>query len=270
VDETSRIDQRSYRRGAIVLATALYVLVAVGWVSNRVSATVRPSQIIVTVPGCVVNPADILGWWRGDDVTAGIGADLNGTIPSAPGVIGQALAFDGASLASIEAFPTVSAALTLEAWIKPVATGSVQAIFSKWDFPSTDDSARSYFLYLDASSNLVFETDELTSQRPEVLRAATPQLGNGFFHHVAATWDASAITLYVDGEVAATAPSQRGSLNAASTTPFQLGAQGNSGSQFRFMGLIDEPSVIGRALTATQVRGLVDAGPKGKCLPPPG
>lgn len=252
-----------------MLATALYVLVAVGWVSDRVSAEVRPTQIVVIVPGCVVNPADILGWWKGNDTTAAIGPNLAGTIPSAPGIIGQALAFDGASVASIDTFPTVTTAVTVEAWVKPVDTGLVQTLFSRWDFPSTDDSARSYALFLSPGGVLTWSTDETSTRRPEEPTAIAPQLFNGAFHHVAATWDQTTAAIYVDGVQVLSLPSQRGLLNPAASTQFRLGGKAGLGTPFYFKGLIDEPSVIGRALTATQIDQLVAAGPKGKCLPPP-
>ena len=49
----------------------------------------RSAQIIVTVPGCVVDPADVIGWWRGNgDLTAAIGPNLTGSANFASSIIG--------------------------------------------------------------------------------------------------------------------------------------------------------------------------------------
>ena len=238
--------------------------------SNASASTPRPAQIVVIVPGCVVDPADVLGWWRGDgDLSAAIGPDLTGTASFGPSVIGQGIALDGSQTLSVETFPEVTTEVTVETWIKPTPTGTVQTIFSKWDFPSTDDSARSYALFLDPSGRLSWTTDETSTRRPQELSAEAPQLFNGTFHHVAATWNRTTMAIYVDGNLALSGPSQGGTLNPAATTEFRLGSKSGLGSPFAFVGLLDEPAVIRRALSATEITALVDAGPKAKCLPDP-
>lgn len=229
----------------------------------------RPTQIIVIVPGCVVDPADVIGWWRGNgDLTAAIGPDLTGTATFAPGIIGQGISLDGTEMLAVDAFPAVSTGVTVESWIKPTPTGNIQTIFSRWDFPSTDDSARSYALFLDPSGGLLWSTDDTSTRRPQELSAEAPQLFNGRFHHVAATWNRTEMAIYVDGNLAMSGPSQ-GTLNSAATTEFRLGSKSGIGIPFAFAGVLDEPSVIGRALSATEISELVDAGPNAKCLPDP-
>lgn len=250
----------------IALALSAVVL------GSGVSASApRPAQIIVTVPGCVVDPADVIGWWRGNgDLTAAIGPDLTGSATFAPTFLFQGFTLDGTETLATDALPAVSSGVTVETWLKPNAIGTTQAILSRWDFPSTDDSARSYALFLDPSGRLQWTTDETSTRRPQELSVAAPQLFNGRFHHVAATWDRSSMAIYVDGTLAISGPSQGGTLNPASTTQFRLGSKSGTGGQFGFVGLLDEPSVIRRALSATEVRDLVDAGPNAKCLPAPG
>ncbi len=226
-------------------------------------------------PGCVVDLRGMIGWWKGEEsLDAAVGPNLVGTAGFASSVVGSGLLLgsgfllNAASDLSSTTLPTVADGLTIEMWIKPTDvgfTGATQALASRWDFPSQDDSARSYFLYLDPNSNLVFETDDVSTRRPEVLRAAAPQLFDGGFHHVAATWDRTAVTLYVDGAVAATAPSQSGTLNPADATPFRLGAKSGNGAQFRYDGIIDESSIWTRALTAAEIGAIENRTSAGKC-----
>lgn len=141
----------------------------------------------------------------------------------------------------------------------------MQVLISRWDFPSTDDSARSFQLRLDPASRLVWETDDISLRRPVELPATVPGLYDGEFHHIGATWSPSTINLYVDGLLVATTASQGGELNGATTTPFRLGRKSGIGDPFRFTGVLDEPAVIRRPLTATEMASLVGAGPKGLC-----
>jgi hypothetical protein len=220
-------------------------------------------------PGCAVDLTGLLGWWRGEDaVAAEVGPDLAGAPTFQSGVVGQTMVLGPDADLTAVSLPAVSEALTIEMWIRPESPGDdgrIQTLASRWDFPSQDDAARSYFLYLDGNSNLRFETDEITLRRPEVTIAHVPQLFDGAFHHVAATWDATSITLYVDGVVAASAPSQGGSLNAAASTPFRLGSKSGIGPPFRYEGLIDEPSIWSRALSAAEISEIQNRSSAGKC-----
>lgn len=227
------------------------------------------ADIIVVVPGCVVDPGDIVGWWPGqNDLQAAIGPDMTGPAGFGDALFGRGFSLDGTHDLSAAGADAVSTGLTVEAWMKPTAPadGRTQALITRWNEPSTDDSARSYALLLDPFATLVFMTDESSTRRPEELRAPVPQVYDGEFHHVAATWDQSAITLYLDGFPVASGPSQGGVLNPAPSTPIRLGSKSGIGDAFRFTGIIDEPSVIRRALTATEMESLVGAGPNGKCV----
>jgi len=215
-------------------------------------------------PACVPVPSGAIGWWRGEvDFAAAVGPDLTGLSAFSPGMAGSGFALGRIELLAAPALPAVSTGLSLEAWVSPVMDEGVsQTIMSRWDFPSTDDSARSYWLRIDAGGQIVFETDETSTRRPEVLVAFAPGLLIGGPYHVAATWSPTSINIYVDGILHASKPSQGGQLNAASTTAFRIGSQTRG---FGYAGLIDEPTVYDRALTATEIAAIAAAGTAGKC-----
>ena len=73
------------------------------------------------------------------------------------------------------------------------------------------------------------------------------------------------MALYVDGFPIGSKPSQGGILNPAASTPFRIGSKVGIGDPLYFAGVIDEPAVYRRALTAIEVDDLVAAGPNGKC-----
>jgi hypothetical protein len=223
--------------------------------------------------GCVVGPDDLIGWWSGeDDLTARVGPDLIGTVGFTDGAIGRSMAFAGSGSSadvSVTTLPTVSAEVTVDAWIRPAAPdGSVQTILSRWDFPSTDDQARSYALMLDTNGDLLWLTDETSTLLPSEHRvptAPTTDLFDGQFHHVAATWDGRQSVVYIDGVAVDSAPAQGGALNRAATTTFRIGRKSGLGAPFAFNGAIDEAAVARRALTPTEIASLFAAGPSGKC-----
>lgn len=249
-------------------ATSSLLLLAVlssGLLTAEISRDQADAAIIITVPGCAVDPGDVIAWWKGEEsLVAEIGPDLTGTVAFANSIIGRGMQFDGTNLVGADTFPIVDTAVSLSMWIKPVDTGQVQELMSRWDFPSTDDSARSFDLLL-SGQNVVWSTDETSTRRPEELVAAAPQLFDGEFHHLAATWNSRTMAVYIDGLPVASKPSQGGVLNPATTTPFRLGSKVGAGNPFHFAGVIDEPAVIKRALTAAEVYALYGAGPKGLC-----
>jgi len=255
---------------AAAIVAALVSTMATAFAVLSGGSTALSAGPYLAPAGCVVGPTDLIAWWRGENgLTAEIGPDLVGMASFTDAAIGRGLVLDEQAVLSADALATVSTGVTVDAWIKPTAmSGSVQMIVSRWDFPSTDDSARSYALMLDVNGDVLWTTDETTTRRPEELRASPPptvDLFDGAFHHVAATWDSSQMTIYLDGNAIGSQPSQGGVLNPASTTPLRIGSKAGIGPPLSFSGVIDEPSVARRALSATEIADLVNAGPAGKC-----
>ena len=219
-----------------------------------------------TAPCAAVDTSGLIARWKGEQGLAGTtGPGLTGSASFATAEVGKGFSFDGSTYLAISGFPALSYALTVEAWVKPDVTPIVQTIMSRWEFPSVDDSARVFDLELFPNGTLAWSTDETSTMRPRGVRADAPQLLDGTFHHVAATWNQSAVVVYVDGRAVATSPSQGGTLNVAANVPFRLGLDGGLGAPFYFHGIIDEPSVWSRALSPSEIASIADAGPLGTC-----
>jgi hypothetical protein len=218
-------------------------------------------------PPCVtLSSTGLIGSWKGENnLVARVGPALAGSATFSQSFVGQGFTFAQTDKLTIDQFPTVATAMSVEMWIRPLNNGSNQVLASKWNFPSADDAARTFELALSSNAELIWATDETSSRRPEELRVGVPQIFDGGFHHVAATWDQSSIRVYLDGQAIASKPSQGGTLNSAATTPFRLGGTSGLGAAFTFSGVIDEPSVWSRALSASEIAGIRAAGISGKC-----
>lgn len=224
-------------------------------------------------PGCVIDTSGMIGWWEGqDDLVATVGPALEGTVVHADAVARRGMSFDAGSRVGTAALPTVDDGVTVEMWVRPdaaVAAVRTQTLAGRWDAPGLDDTSRSYQLTIGPFSNLTWSTDEVTLRRPVELVATVPQLFDGEFHHVAATWTPALVTIHVDGVQVASAASQGGVLNPAATTPFRLGSKDGLGDPFSFIGIIDEAAVFERALTGAEIAAIHGAGAAGKCAPVP-
>jgi uncharacterized repeat protein (TIGR01451 family) len=180
----------------------------------------------------------------GDVSGAGHVGSITGATWTTAGKYGGALSFNGTSaLVNVPDAPELrlTTRMTLEAWVNPSAT------LSGWRdvIYKADDN-----MLLEASTN---------QNRP----AAAGTIGGAFaqalgpsavlantWTHLAATYDGTAVRLYVNG-VQAASVARTGNL-ATSTNPLQIGGDSIYGQYFR--GLIDDVRIYNIALTASQIQ----------------
>ncbi|HEY5909474.1 MAG TPA: LamG-like jellyroll fold domain-containing protein [Verrucomicrobiae bacterium] len=244
---------------------------------SNVSGWVISSNAILTVvppPSCVPSPAGLVSWWAAE---GGLGDNLGGNdcvaggaLGYGPGEVGQAFSFDGkTSYIRIPAAPSLDVGqgpgLTLEAWIKP--TNRVAA-------PVFDGSAGGRYgvlvwLNLNGSGTLYAGLED-TRGYNHILTTSAGVVTNGVFNHIALTYDkASGLArLYVNGVAAA--QQNLGSFAARTSTDMYIGHRQPTAPYgvAYFGGLIDEPSVYGRALSGVEIESIYAAGSAGKCFTP--
>ncbi|MEI6401570.1 MAG: LamG-like jellyroll fold domain-containing protein, partial [Actinomycetota bacterium] len=229
---------------------------------NGVSTS--PVDVVITViPTCAeVSLTGIAAQWTGDGSTASvIGPSFTGTAAYTQGRVGQGFNLTPSTPLSATSVARPTTGLTLELWVKALpGAGTVQSLISRFTGPGFSgafDDSHAYTLDLYPGNELVFEIDDNTTRFPLNLRANAPQLSDGNFHHVAATWTNSTFTLYVDGAQIATGATQGfGQLQTGGNTPVRLGGP------WGFSGVIDEPAIWTRALTATEIAAIAQYGEK--------
>src|SRR5256885_647369 len=104
--------------------------------------------------------------------------------------------------------------------------------------------------------------------------ASTMAVTTGVWYHVAGTWDSTGLRIYVNGVLENT-NAVMGLTRGQSNLPLRIGDCGGGvdvrcGTPRFFQGLIDESEVFNRALTASEIVAIYNAGSTGKCpLPTP-
>jgi len=148
------------------------------------------------------------------------------------------------------------AGLTISAWVKGNASGTsaAEGIVAK------DAASRGFYLSAFTSNAVRFLVSDDGSTNDSI-NSTNNSIPNDTWVHVAAAWDGSSITIYVDGVSNATAAT----VNATTTIndnaeDLSVGRYKYGGSTYYYDGSLDDIRVINRALTAAEVETLYQQG----------
>ena len=229
-------------------------------VDNGTLTIGMPTAATGALPGGAVayysfNDASLLG-----RDTSGSGSDLTGVGSPAyagQGAVGGALGLNGASRLTAATFPagvpTGGSAYAISAWINPSAGGNLGIVgWGNWGAGSQTNAVRTNGAT--QLGNYWWGNDLWTGTLPD-LTIGNPPAG---WHLVTATYDptlgADQHKLYVDGVLSVQRTAS--GLNAQPIN-FNIGVTNNT--EF-FNGSLDEVLIYGRALQASDVAGLYQAG----------
>jgi hypothetical protein len=207
-----------------------------------------------------------VAWWPGEGNANDIAGTNNGTLLNgatfAPGKVGQAFSFDGTNscirVADNSSLRCTNG-LTIEAWIYPTSlgVGSANEIVSKWvDGGYTTSMSSDGRIYLAVYTNGLAPASTW-STNPVPLNQWT---------YFAGTYDGTALRMYING-ICEDQVSYNSGINPG-TGDLAIGAVGGLpiGQIISpFAGLIDDPAVYNRALTAAEIQSIYNAGSAGKC-----
>ncbi len=211
----------------------------------------------------------LVSWWPGDQTPADIVGTNVGTLVGgttfAAGEVNSGFRFNGIDSRVLVADADdldFTNAMTAEVWINPTLWGGTpREILSKWGGPSDQ---RSYTFSINTSGLAYFAVCSDGGFNFATVFSTTV-IPTGQWTHLAATYDGANLRMYVNGVLESTVPWAQGIFRG--TAPVAIGATltfGTSATSF-FNGVIDEPSVYRRALTAAEVADVYAAGAAGKC-----
>ncbi len=217
------------------------------------NAQLASRVITASVYTALAPPAGLVHWWPGDANPTDIVGTSNGTFQngngySSVGKVAAAFGFDGAN--NYVSIPTINlgTSFTLEFWMYPTRSGVREHLVS--------NSA--------SSSNygaLSFLTDHLEYQQGGNPRQSTPSgsISRNTWSHIALTYDGSVSQLYVNGVLLSTSAAYTMSFNNALRLGFSV-----NGTDYHFLGLLDEVSIYGRVLSGDEILEIFSADSKGK------
>ena len=140
--------------------------------------------------------------------------------------------------------------LTLEAWIYPSSSSGTRYVISK------GTSATGFQLMYSGSTRRASFSVGATGGTATV--TAGQALALGTWHHLAATLQGSTLTLYVDGQQAATAVAS-GTVRRSAALALVAGRPSWTSSSGLY-GALDEVAIYDRALSGAEIAAHVDAG----------
>src|SRR5579884_1399719 len=222
--------------------------------------------------GTVPVPTGLVGWWSGDAGADDISCNnYNGTwqggVNVSPGKVSNAFDLDGVRRYVLIPDTTTgqapdlldpTAAATLVAWVyfrqRPSDVVHFLEIVSKsgggtdLDLQAQDNDDRFYFYVASGYPNVV---------------ASQTAIQPGQWYFVAATYTANgALKMYVNGALEST-KSIPGVTRAANGNPVTIGASYVWPGRY-LNGLVDEAQLFSRALTASEIQGIYNAGSFGE------
>jgi subtilisin-like proprotein convertase family protein len=227
---------------------------------------------------CSAPPTGIVGWWPGDGNSTTLVGTNNGTLQSGAtatgvGMVGQAFSFNGSTAyIQIPDSPDLRPTnLTVEAWVLFTSlnsSGNSTAGQQYIVFKQNTRTSNFEGFYLGkkrqgSRDNFAFVVSSSSGSSAEV--DSSTAIATNVWYHVAAVRGSNFIQLYVNG-----ASVRQATVNFAQNYgnyPLYFGTSGESYWDHKLAGLLDEVSLYNRALSASEIAAIYNAGAAGKCKP---
>ncbi|OGQ59521.1 MAG: hypothetical protein A3J24_08450, partial [Deltaproteobacteria bacterium RIFCSPLOWO2_02_FULL_53_8] len=156
--------------------------------------------------------------------------------------------FDGTGdFVNVGTLPTFSTTtFSAEAWIK---TSTSKAILGRWS-DSSGSNQQFIFLVADGKIRIYLEDNAGLS---DWSFGGSRNVIDGTWHHVAMTFNAGVVALYVDGVLDASTTAPGGSVADKSSQAVLIGTYHASETSNHFSGSMDEVAIYNRTLTASEI-----------------
>jgi hypothetical protein len=221
-------------------------------------------------PNCIIPSTNCVGWWPGDGNTYDIAHTNNGTLQNgtayASGNVAQGFSFDGTNdyvLIPNNADLNPANQLTIEAWVYMNSYDFDPGLINYVIVRKDGECANRQYM-VTASPNGSFRAHIGITNAGYYYIDGETILDARTWYHVAETYDGTNLCLYINGALDASS-SVAGTI-LATTEPVCIGGTAPNGCAEYFLdGIVDEPSIYNRALSASEISSIYSAGCAGKC-----
>lgn len=241
-----------------------------------IAAMVTETPTNATAQSCTNPPANMVGWWTGDGNARDLAGPNNGKAVNgatfAGGYVGKAFALNGSSqyvdVKKAKQLDVSAGDFTVDAWVYFNSLAEPdQSLVDKmnsnginsdgWRLIYQGDYHQFWFcLGGGPGINGCIEGSSTT-----VYSKTNPQPQN--WYHVTGVKTASEISIYVQGLLENT--TQLSSFTDTNSTDLVFGKTASQGKTAWLNGLIDEIELFNRALSASEIAAIYNAGHSGKC-----
>lgn len=247
---------------------------AIRWLHNScrpglvmaAAAILGLSQPQTAQADCTPPAADLVAWWRGENNAQDTSGAHHGTPQGGagftPAKVGSGFSFDGLddylSVPDSTAWDFGSGDFTIEFWTR--LDELKQSMFIHQE---AGGAAGGFEFDYQVPGNLVFTRNDAAAA---ISRPWSPTAG--VWYHLAVVRSQNVFRLYVNGQLLGEEPPNASPL-ADVSGPLRIGnyADNTTPGQFAVHGLMDEIAIYRRALTASQIADIYNAGAAGKCVP---
>ena len=250
---------RPRQKGSIVL----FALMALATLAPTTPAHASTINASLSMPP---NNLGLVGWWTMDganmvsNVADSSGQGNNGNLmggatTTVPGPVGQALLFKGANYVTVPYSASIAPIrITVSYWMKETAAPAfLDTLVTRKD----DGTGISYFSDMRGTSNQspTFGTDPGFNH----LVTANSSLTVGRWYHIVGTFDGGTYRIYINGILDNALVD--GTPLYTSTVPLDIGYLDLNGVSSRFFhGSIDDIRIYNRALSASEIKQIYNAG----------
>jgi hypothetical protein len=253
-------------------------------VSTRISPPLLASTLVLLISSCLsqnlalgqtctLPPSHMIAWWSGDGHTADItGLGHNGTLVNAmygPGKVGQAFSLNGSTayvqVPKSTAWDFGTKDFTIDLWVNFTTVKNSHDIYEIDNtFIADDQGAFNIPKWIFTLSAGVLTFVIGGTAVPEFLAQTPFSPTPGTWYLVSVTKASGTYTMWIDG-VPSTATSQ--TFTTAIPPPNVPLTIGEAEGLGFVDGFIDEVEIFSRALTASEMSAIFNAGSTGKCKP---
>jgi len=246
-------------------------------ITNAFGSTNSADALLtVTPPSCTPAPGGLVSWWQADGFANDTVGGNNGILVNGAGFgtgeVGQAFSFNGVNqYVNVPRAPSldVGGQLTIDCWVNvdpSMPIGSrIQGLVTS-DFCGIEiGGSLGVILFISTNSGGSFVATSDINGSGAVFPA-------GQWHHVAGTYDGSKLQFYLDGQPYGKPQPASGAISPMLSSSFvTIGSE--DGRTYcpictpgrYFKGLIDEVDIFNRALSASEIAAIYNAGAMGKC-----